>query len=142
MIRTINIKDAEILNKLCADELGYATNIETTKNQIDKLINNPHHYIRIYEIEGEVAGFVHAEVYESLFSKSMFNILGIAVNRDLQGRGIGKELLKNLENEAKTRNFEGIRFNSGLERKEAHLFYENLGYESNKLQKRYVKIFQ
>lgn len=141
MIRSISIKDAEQLNKLCADELGYLINIEITRNQIDKLTEDPHHFIRIYEIDGDVAGFIHAEVYESLFSNTMFNILGIAVNSHLQGRGIGKELLKSLENEARKRNFKGIRFNSGTERKDAHLFYESLGFESNKLQKRYLKVF-
>ncbi|WP_414049419.1 GNAT family N-acetyltransferase [Macrococcus animalis] len=141
MIRSISIKDAEQLNKLCADELGYLINIEITRNQIDKLTEDPNHFIRIYEIDGDVAGFIHAEVYESLFSNTMFNILGIAVNSHLQGRGIGKELLKSLENEARIRNFKGIRFNSGLERKDAHLFYESLGFESNKLQKRYLKVF-
>ncbi|WP_414052743.1 GNAT family N-acetyltransferase [Macrococcus animalis] len=140
MIRSISIKDAESLNKLCADELGYLINIEITRNQINKLIDDPHHFIRIYELDENVVGFIHAEVYESLFSNTMFNILGIAVNRNLHGRGIGKELLKSLENEARLRSFEGIRFNSGLERKEAHLFYESFGFVSNKLQKRYLKV--
>ena len=34
-----------------------------------------------------------------------------------------------------------IRLNSANHRVEAHKFYENIGYKSDKLQKRFIKIF-
>jgi len=46
-----------------------------------------------------------------------------------------------LENEARNRQYEAIRLNSGMIRKEAHKFYEKIGYDNNKNQKRFIKFF-
>ena len=41
---------------------------------------------------------------------------------------------------AKSKHSAFIRLNSASHRKEAHLFYERIGYEGNKTQKRFLKI--
>ena len=46
-----------------------------------------------------------------------------------------------LEEEAKRRKLVGIRLNSSEKRMNAHQFYENIGYISDKKQKRFLKVF-
>ena len=86
-------------------------------------------------------GYVHAVVYESLYSKAGFNILALAVSPQAQGQGIGKCLLQGLEDEAKRRGYGFIRLNSADHRLGAHAFYEKVGYTCDKVQKRFIRIF-
>ena len=144
MIRKIKIEDAEAVQRLCNISLGYSVSIETVMRQIQKLSEDVnHHYIYVYEDEKlqKVVGFVHAEVYESLYSYAGLNILGLAVLPEFQGKGIGRELMHYLEVNAKNDSVSFVRLNSADYRVEAHKFYENIGYKCDKLQKRFIKIF-
>ena len=145
MIREINVLDAKDIQEICKDELGYDVDINTVKTQIEKLsIDYKHHIITVYEDKktSKVVGFVHAEMYESLYSDIGLNILGLAVNSNFQGKGIGKKLMAFVEEYALNNNINFIRLNSGSHRLEAHKFYENIGYICNKTQKRFIKIFR
>ncbi len=142
MIRSIKIEDAEAIQRICNISLGYSVSIETVMKQIQKLSEDVnHHYIYVYEDEElqNVVGFVHAEVYESLYSYAGLNILGLAVLPEFQGKGIGKELMNYLELKAKDDSIPFIRLNSADHRVEAHKFYENIGYVCDKTQKRFIK---
>ena len=142
MIRNIKIEDAEAIQRICNISLGYLVSIETVMRQIQKLsMDVNHHYIYVYEDEElqTVVGFVHAEVYESLYSYAGLNILGLAVLPEFQGKGIGKELMNNLELKAKDDSVTFVRLNSADYRVEAHKFYESIGYVCDKTQKRFIK---
>ena len=142
MIRNIKIEDAESIQRICEVSLGYSVSIEIVMRQIQKLSEDVnHHYIYVYEDEElqKVVGFVHAEVYESLYSYAGLNILGLAVLPEFQGKGIGKELMNHLELKAKDDSVTFIRLNSADYRVEAHKFYESIGYVCDKTQKRFIK---
>ena len=142
MIRNIKIQDAETIQRICNISLGYSVSIETVMRQIQKLSEDVnHHYVYVYEDEKlqKVVGFVHAEVYESLYSYSGLNILGLAVLPEFQGKGIGKELMYYLEVNAKNDSVLFVRLNSADYRVEAHKFYESIGYVCDKTQKRFIK---
>ena len=144
MIREINISDAEEIQKICKIALGYDVDISTVKNQINKLsCDNKHHIIAVYEDDNvqKAIGFVHAQVYESVYSDTGLNILGLAVDPKFQGNGVGKKLMYYIEKYALDNNMAFIRLNSANYRLEAHKFYENIGYTTDKLQKRFIKIF-
>ena len=142
MIRKIKIEDAEAVQRLCNISLGYSVSVEIVMRQIQKLSEDEnHHYIYVYEDEELqiVVGFVHAEVYESLYSYAGLNILGLAVMPEFQGKGIGKELMRYLEVNAKNDSVSFVRLNSADYRVEAHKFYESIGYVCDKTQKRFIK---
>ena len=142
MIRNIKIEDAETIQRICNISLGYSVSIETVMRQIQKLSEDVnHHYVYVYEDEKlqKVVGFVHAEVYESLYSYAGLNILGLAVLPEFQGKGIGKELMHYLEVNAKNDSVSFVRLNSADYRVEAHKFYESIGYVCDKTQKRFIK---
>ena len=102
---------------------------------------DPHHFLLGYEdsTNHDLLGYVHAEVYESLYSNAGFNILALTVLPQMQGKGIGKALLKGLEQETEKRGYKFIRLNSAEHRIGAHAFYEQVGYTCDKLQKRFIK---
>ena len=143
MIRSVQVKDAGQIRDLCHQALGYDSTLEKVAAQIDKF-NSPvsDHFCFVYEEDqtGNILGYVEAEVYESLYSDAGLNILGLAVFPSAQGRGIGSRLMERVEDLAKSKHYAFIRLNSASHRKEAHVFYERIGYEGNKTQKRFLKI--
>lgn len=143
MIRTVQVKDAVQIRDLCHQALGYNSTLEKVAAQIEKFsLPDSDHFCFVYEEEqtGHILGYVEAEVYESLYSDSGLNVLGLAVFPTAQGRGIGRQLMERVEDLAKSKHYAFIRLNSGSHRKEAHIFYEHIGYEGNKTQKRFLKI--
>ena len=142
MLRDITILDANEIQKISNFELGYDVDLDIVKKQIEKLTNdNKHNVIIGFENEQtrKIIGFVHAELYESLYMDTGLNILGLAVNSNFQGQGIGKKLMSSIEDYALKNNISYIRLNSNVRRVEAHKFYESIGYICDKTQKRLIK---
>ncbi|MER2227197.1 MAG: GNAT family N-acetyltransferase [Carnobacterium sp.] len=140
-VRNMQLTDAEAINLMNTESLGYDISIEMTKTQMEKLLLNPNHHIfYIAEEEELVVGYVHAELYETLYSEPMLNVLALAINQNYQQRGIGKQLMQRIEQVANERDLVGVRLNSGETRTGAHKFYESIGYSSDKNQKRFLKI--
>lgn len=143
MLRDLKTTDVEAICVINKEALGYSFSLEETSSQLDKLSQDSHHYLLGFEdsTSHDLLGYVHAEVYESLYSKAGFNILALAVLPQRQGKGIGKALLEGLEQETKRRGYEFIRLNSADHRLGAHAFYEKVGYTCDKMQKRFIRIF-
>ena len=144
MIRDLKAADVEAVCVINKEALGYTFSPEETASQLAKLSQNPHHFLLGYEDDTshELVGYIHAEVYESLYSKAGFNILALAVLPQSQGRGFGRDLLEGLEKETKRRGYEFIRLNSADHRLGAHAFYERVGYTCDKVQKRFIKLLK
>ena len=132
MLRDLQETDVKAICDINQEALGYSFSLEETASQLTRLSQDEHHFL---------LGYVHAEVYESLYSKAGFNILALAVSPQAQAQGIGKSLLQGLEEEAKRRNYGFIRLNSADHRLGAHAFYEKVGYTCDKVQKRFIRIF-
>ena len=144
MLRDLKATDVASIHEINKDALGYDFSPEETASQLAKLSQDPHHYLLGYEgdTSHELVGYIHAEVYESLYSNPGFNILALAVLPQTQGKGIGKILLKGLEQEAEKRVYNFIRLNSADHRIAAHAFYERVGYTCDKMQKRFIKLLK
>ena len=141
MLRSLKETDVASIYEINKEALGYAFSPEDTASQLARLSQDSHHFLLGYEDPASHAllGYVHAEVYESLYSNAGFNILALAVIPQSQGKGIGKTLLQGLEVEAQRRGYAFIRLNSADHRIVAHAFYEQVGYTCDKLQKRFIK---
>ena len=144
MLRDLKATDVAAICEINKEALGYSFSFEETSSQLDKLSQDSHHYLLGFEepTNHDLLGYVHAEVYESLYSKPGFNILALAVLPQTQGQGIGKTLLQGLEHEAKKRGYNFIRLNSADHRLGAHAFYEKVGYTCDKMQKRFIKLIK
>ena len=144
MLRDLKTTDVAAICEINKEALGYSFSLEETSSQLDKLSQDSHHYLLGFEdsTSHDLLGYVHAEVYESLYSKAGFNILALAVLPQRQGKGIGKALLEGLEQETKRRGYEFIRLNSADHRLGAHVFYEKVGYTCDKMQKRFIKLIK
>ncbi|NQJ54279.1 GNAT family N-acetyltransferase [Streptococcus suis] len=141
MIRSIEYADLSAIREINAQALGYDVPLEQREIQFERCSETNGHTILVFEDDetGQVSGYIHAQVYESLYSDTGLNILGLAVLPGHQGQGIGASLLKAVEQIAQKEGYHFIRLNSAESRLQAHLFYEKNGYHSDKMQKRFIK---
>ena len=144
MLCDLKATDVETICVINKEALGYSFSPEKTASQLAKLTQDSHHFLLgfVDSTNHDLLGYVHAEVYESLYSNPGFNILALAVLPQTQGKGIGKILLKGLEQEAEKRGYKFIRLNSADHRLGAHAFYERVGYTCDKVQKRFIKLIK
>ncbi len=135
------LSDAAAICELSRTALGYECSEQSTEQTLEKLLQKPWHKMIIAEVNGKVAGYLHAEDYQTLYAPPMKNIMGIAVSAEFRRMSIGKRLLCAAEDWAMATGAAGIRLVSGMDRTGAHLFYERCGYYNRKSQKNFVKIF-
>lgn len=140
MVRNIHGSDAGAIADICRYTLGYSTEPTLVKQNIERVIEDPHYYVTVFEDhDGVPKGFLHAERYDLLYRASGWNIIAFAVLPDSQHRGIGTQLLASLENHARQDKAAFIRLNTRMEREKAHEFYQKSGYQCDKTQKRFIK---
>lgn len=142
MIRKVEMRDVSDITRL-AGVLGYPISESIVKNNMSRILNDEKQEFLVFDNGNQVVGVIEAETYDAVYSKEiMFNVLGLVVDAQEQGQGIGAQLLSALEENAKARGINVIRLNSGVQRHEAHQFYEHQGYTSNHSQKRFLKVLE
>ena len=137
-IRKISIADAAAICEINSEGLGYKCELSLVQGKI-KNLNSQREAVFVAEADGQVVGNIHVERYDVLYFETMANVLGLSVKIEFQKIGIGRALLEAAENWALENGIKMMRLNSGINRTEAHKFYEHLGYVSEKDQKRFIK---
>lgn len=142
----INIREIKITDYndiyLLNQELGYPYAIEKVKERIVYITKNTKDIILVAEKYNEVIGYIHGSPYELLYSDSLINILGFVVKEKFRNTGVGNELINAIECWAEKNGYTGIRLSSGINRLNAHSFYQKHGYICKKEQKNFIKTFE
>lgn len=139
MIRKAEMKDYLDIARL-SGVLGYPISEVAVKKNLARILKDADHEFLVFELGERVTALIEAEIYAPVYAEQvMLNVLGLVVDEKNQGQGIGAQLLNALEEKAKAREIKVIRLNSGVQRHEAHQFYEHQGYTSNHSQKRFLK---
>ena len=140
-IREGKAEDAYAISELNKNELGYEFEIEKTREKLSHILNGNRNKLFVAVVQNAVVGYVHAADYDVVYAPHMKDIMGIAVSSKFKRNGIGKALLCAVENWAKNTGACGVRLVTGETRTEAHTFYRHCGYNSNKTQLNFNKIF-
>ena len=123
-----------------ATQLGYPTSESEIAARFDRLSRSADDCVYVAEAEsGRVAGWMHLRVYSTLESEPQAWILGLVVDEALRRQGIGRALLAEAERWAASRGVSAIRLQSNVVRREAHAFYEALGFRILKTQHAFEK---
>lgn len=141
-IRRVTADDYKDLHRLNREAFGYDFPLEETGERLRAILGAGKDRLLAAELDGRVVGYVHGADYECTYAPPMKNILAIAVEPGLQGRGVGRRLLAALEDWARADGSAGVRLVSGENRRGAHQFYPACGYIHRKTQKNFVKFFQ
>jgi GNAT superfamily N-acetyltransferase len=119
-------------------ELGYSVDLTVLGENIGEIYKKGGE-IFITEIDGDVVGSVCVLIDARLAEGVYAEIVSLIVSKNIRGQGVGKELVKEAENWAKTR-VNKIRVRANEVRTLAHTFYKNQGYEEIKTQKVFIKM--
>ena len=131
IIRGIQEKDYPALLPLWSQFGGYA-NSENIKRHYDRIKNDDRYKTFIALFNNETAGFITSVQYYGIgIEGSYMVIIGIAVKKEMQNKGIGTRLIQEMEQYAKESGVFSIYLNSDFKRTEAHAFYERNGYEKH-----------
>lgn len=137
-LRKADMRDAGAICRISRDDLGYDCTDEFVASRLAGL-DDRCEAVFVAEIDGVVAGYIHAQVYTLLYFEQMVNILGLAVSSDYRRRGVGGALLHCAEDWARQNGIRIMRLNSGGGRTEAHEFYRAMGYNDEKTQIRFLR---
>jgi GNAT superfamily N-acetyltransferase len=138
-IRQAEIKDAERIAILC-EQLGYFATQEQIKQRLGKILNNDSYIFYVAILANDyVIGWAQAHIYDLILMPTQALLHGLVVDENYRHNGIGKLLMQQIENWAYEVGCEGVQVRSSIKRKEAHLFYEKIGYVNSKEQKAFHK---
>ncbi|WP_413709304.1 GNAT family N-acetyltransferase [Rhizobium sp. Rhizsp82] len=96
---------------------------------------SPDQTLYVAELSGEVAGTFQTSIATTLTGRgaSFMIIEAVQTRDDLRGQGIGRQMIEFCIAEAKSRGFSRVQLISNGKRKDAHRFYERLGFEPSHL---------
>ncbi len=128
-IRQANTDDVASISSLCL-QLGYPTAEADVLMRLQVLLSDNEHRVFIAEQPGgQIAGWVHVFIYKLFYYDFMAEVAGLVVDKYCRGQGIGRELMAAVECWAKEKGCEEVSLRSNIIRKEAHTFYQNIGYD-------------
>jgi GNAT superfamily N-acetyltransferase len=138
-IRRATLRDAARIAAL-SSVLGYPVAVETIVQRLGRLLERAEEVILVAELApGGIVGWLHGAEQELLESGRRCEILGLVVDEEHRGRGVGRRLVEAIEGWAAARGLEQMAVRSNVVRAESHPFYERLGYVRTKTQHAYRK---
>lgn len=140
LIRDAECSDAPILAILC-EQLGYPVLCDAVESRLQHILSDSaHQCLRVAILpEVGVVGWVHVHIVHFLGSDPFAEIGGLVVDAAHRRGGAGRALMRSAEAWACSRGLKTIRLRSNVLRKDAHQFYQGLGYELTKTQYTFQK---
>ena len=130
-----------IVRMLADDELG--SQREKLENPLpksyfvafEKLSDDPNHELIVAELNGEVVGTLHLMFIPSISYQGgvRAQVESVRVDTRYRSQGIGQEMMNWTINRARLRDAHIVQLTTHLTRKDAHRFYERLGFKGSHL---------
>jgi GNAT superfamily N-acetyltransferase len=137
IIREMIEADAKGVNILSA-QLGYPLSSEQILQNINAVLQSKDHTAFVAEHENEIVGWIGASQAIMIEVMPHCEINGLVIDKDHQGKGIGKLLVDRVKQWAKEKNYTRVGLHCNVKRTATHLFYERLGFTALKLQTNFV----
>ena len=119
-------------------ELGYPCDRGEALERISSIIDNDRQVLVVARCAGRVCGLVALDfMYYLPLGTQTCRVTALVVTPDAQGRGLGRQLLREVERRARTGGAARIELTSGSQRTDAHAFYKACGYSDGTL--RFIK---
>jgi ribosomal protein S18 acetylase RimI-like enzyme len=134
-IREVEINDLPNILNLYAVVLdkGEVLSLEQAKILFKKMQTYPNYKVYVAENEGDIVGTFALIIMDNLAHQGTPSgvVEDVAVLTELQGKGIGKMMMKFAMEQCKEAGCYKLVLSSNVKRKEAHAFYESLDFEKH-----------
>ncbi|MGA7414603.1 MAG: GNAT family N-acetyltransferase [Bryobacteraceae bacterium] len=131
-IRSVRENDAARIADLNT-QLGYPSLEAQVATRINMLAASAHDTILVAAAgDDQAVGWVHVRGFNSLHGDPIAEICGMVVDAGHRSHGVGTQLIAAAEEWARSRDFGSMRVRSNAIRKDAHRFYERVGFQLTK----------
>ena len=128
IIRDAKLTDAPAL--VC--ELGYKTTPAEMRRRLRSILDDGNYRTLVAEVDGKVCGMIGTLAYASYeHNGPSGRILAVVTLANARRRGIGRALIASAEKAFAQKAVTRVSLDTRLTRKDAHQFYESLGYGRN-----------
>lgn len=139
-VREIRLEDAAAVAEL-SGQLGYESSADEMRQRIEAILPlREEHLALVASLEGEVVGWIEAEVVRHLQSPPHMLITGLVVKDGLRSLGIGRRLCAEVERWSRRAGIALLRVTSRMTRERAHRFYLREGFVQTKTSAVFEKI--
>ena len=131
LIRDATEDDVETL-ALLMDDLSYATTVAEMYTRFKAILGHPDYKTILVEANNEIVGMAGLHKGNYYEKNGMYlRVLAFVVKESSRKRGVGKSLIKAIEDWAVEQGLNSVIINSGNrpDRIIAHSFYQKMGYE-------------
>ncbi len=139
VVRPATAGDAERVAPL-STQLGYPASETEMERRIRRTQQDRDQALFVAEADGVVAGWIQVFVRVLLMHDSEAEVGGLVIEDNCRRRGIGRLLMQKAEQWAHEKGCKTVYLRTNVIRKEAHVFYEKLGYKVVKTQTAFRKI--
>ena len=137
-LRSATLMDADDV-ALLLNALGYPCDREDASERIHAIIANDRQALVLARHDGAVCGLIALDfMYYLPLGTTTCRITAMVVTPDAQGRGLGRQLLREAERRARVGGAARLEITSGSQRADAHAFYRACGYKDSSV--RFVKL--
>lgn len=127
-IRPAIIEDVEGLS-LLSQQLGYPTDSNVMEKRLKEVMVKDDHCVFVATEKENILGWIHGFMALRIESDSFVEIGGMVVDEKNRNKGLGTQLVKNVEKWSKEKNCFHMRVRSNIKRTDAHRFYQNMDFE-------------
>lgn len=136
-IRHADPADAAAIADLLG-ELGYPAEAAPVQRRLERIAHDASSTLFVAEVDGELAGLGGLHVLPLVEHDELGCMLtAMVVGAEHRRQGIGAELVRAVERDARSRGCNRLVLGSADRRLDAHAFYESLGFEATG--RRFVK---
>lgn len=130
IIERLKIEDLQGLLDLYTELTPYNNSIEKSVDIYNEILKDEKYLLLVAKEEGEIVGSALGVccLLLALDGGRFLAIEDVIVKEELRGRGVGKKLMENLDEFAIKNNCVYSIVVSSAHRKNAHKFYENIGF--------------
>ena len=127
-LRSASLGDADDVAALLG-ELGFPCEVAEAAERIATIIDDDRQALVVARSGGRVCGLVALDfTYYLPLGTTTCRITALVVTSDAQGRGLGRQLLRDAERRARAAGAARLELSSGSQRADAHAFYRACGY--------------
>ena len=88
-VREAVVSDYLAIAEISRSEMGYDCSDELVEEKLKNALESNKEKILVAVSSNQVIGYVHGENYDVLYLQHMKNVLGIAVLKEYQNKGVG-----------------------------------------------------
>ncbi len=131
-IRPAVLEDTERIAVL-AGQLGYPVTAEDMLRRLRELLAEPTLAVYVAAMgAGPVVGWVGVRISPTVTHDHLVEVIGLVVDEDWRGRGIGRLLLERVEAWARERGHQTLYLRTNVVRQRAHELYRRVGFRELK----------